>query len=233
MPSRSGAYSTRRSRTLLAWRFSMLTGWCRSRQIRAFARNRAGTRSPAGQPRAGVRRLRVQEMRLHTRGAGRVEVGGFVDHDPGVLPRNAPGLQRGQCQRQSGGERVGFREKRAGSAFADRQDARDLSGHGHVLGGVFLRRQCGCGHGSGGVGISCGKVHFQGGHSWLPPGPLQPCRPGTHPPDPEEGPQRPGPGFSPRRGPKQPAQRQRPRRPPTSPQRLCFPYAKHLRRHRQ
>ena len=53
MPSRSGTNSTRRSAALLAWRVSMLTGWWRSRQVRALARNRHGTRSPAGHPRAG------------------------------------------------------------------------------------------------------------------------------------------------------------------------------------
>ena len=53
MPSRSGTYSTRRSAALLVWRSSMLAGWWRSRQARALARNRDGTRSPAGQPRAG------------------------------------------------------------------------------------------------------------------------------------------------------------------------------------
>ena len=53
MPSRSGTNSTRRSAAHLVWRFSMLTGWWRSRQVRALARNRPGTSSPAGHPRAG------------------------------------------------------------------------------------------------------------------------------------------------------------------------------------
>lgn len=53
MPSRSGVNSTRRSARLRRWRFSMLTGWWRSRQVRALARKRPGTRSPARQPRAG------------------------------------------------------------------------------------------------------------------------------------------------------------------------------------
>ncbi len=52
MPSRSGANSSRRSFTPLRWRASMLTGWCRSRQLRALARNLPGTSCPAGQPRA-------------------------------------------------------------------------------------------------------------------------------------------------------------------------------------
>jgi hypothetical protein len=51
MPSRSGENRTRRSAAHFAWRFSMLTGWCRSRQVRALARNRPATISPAGQPR--------------------------------------------------------------------------------------------------------------------------------------------------------------------------------------
>ncbi|GAB14082.1 hypothetical protein ARGLB_054_00860 [Arthrobacter globiformis NBRC 12137] len=54
IPSRSGAYSTRRSVALRLWRVSMLTRWCRSRQVRTFARNRHGTSSPAGQPLAGT-----------------------------------------------------------------------------------------------------------------------------------------------------------------------------------
>ncbi len=53
MPSRSGVYSIRRSAALLLWRSSMPAGWWRSRQLRALARNRDATRSPAGQPRAG------------------------------------------------------------------------------------------------------------------------------------------------------------------------------------
>ncbi len=54
IPSRSGRYSSRRSATDLRWRFSMLTGWWRSRQVRAFCRNREGISSPAGHPRAGL-----------------------------------------------------------------------------------------------------------------------------------------------------------------------------------
>ena len=53
IPSESGRNSTRRSLALLVWRFSMLSGWWRSRHVRTFERNRYGTRSPAGQPRAG------------------------------------------------------------------------------------------------------------------------------------------------------------------------------------
>ena len=54
IPSESGRNSTRRSLALLVWRFSMLSGWWRSRHVRTFERNRYGTRSPAGQPRAGL-----------------------------------------------------------------------------------------------------------------------------------------------------------------------------------
>lgn len=53
MPSWSGRNSTRRSATDLAWRFSMLSAWWRSRQILALALNRCAGICPAGQPRAG------------------------------------------------------------------------------------------------------------------------------------------------------------------------------------
>jgi hypothetical protein len=109
--------------------------------------------------------VRVQEMRLQTRSPHPVEVAGFVHHDPGMLPRNPPGLQRGQRQRQGGGQCAGFGQKGTGGAFADREDTRDLSDHGHVLGGVFLRGHGRCRHGFGSLGVSSGEVHFQGGHS--------------------------------------------------------------------
>ena len=73
MPSRSGTNSTRRSAAHLVWRFSMLTGWWRSRQVRALARNRPGTSSPAGHPRAGSGRVGVQEVRLQRGRPGRVQ----------------------------------------------------------------------------------------------------------------------------------------------------------------
>ncbi|WP_420716226.1 hypothetical protein [Pseudarthrobacter sp. LT1] len=53
MPSLSGVYSIRRSAAPFTWRFSIDSGWWRSRHPRTLARNRDGTSSPGAAPRAG------------------------------------------------------------------------------------------------------------------------------------------------------------------------------------
>ena len=63
---------------------------------------------PGRAPPGRVRRVRVQEMGLQRGGAGGVQAGGLVDHDPGVLPRHRPLLQSGLGQRQGGGQFVGL-----------------------------------------------------------------------------------------------------------------------------
>ena len=172
MPSRSGPYSTRRSAALLVWRVSMLTGWWRSRQARALARNRDGTRSPAGHPRAGFGCGRVQEVRLERGRPGRIQAGGFVHDDPGVLPGDRPGLQRRQGQRQRRRQGLGVGQERPGGAFADGQDTGDLGHHGHLLGGAVLRGRRRRRQGPGRLRVVGGQPHLQRRGPGLQPGDL-------------------------------------------------------------
>ena len=133
MPSRSGRNSTRRSAALVVWRVSMLAGWWRSRQVRALARNRDGTSSPAGQPRAGSGASGSRKCASSPAAPAGSRALGFVDDDPGVCPGDRPGLQRGQGQRQRRGQCPGVGQEGPGGAFADGQDTGDLGDHGHLL----------------------------------------------------------------------------------------------------
>ena len=83
------------------------------------ARDEVPGRAPAGR----VRRAGVQEVRLQRRRPGRIQAGGFVHHDPGVLPRERPGLQGLQGQRQRCRQRHGSRPA------APRRSVRSRSGH--------------------------------------------------------------------------------------------------------
>ena len=172
MPSRSGTNSTRRSAALVVWRSSMLTGWWRSRQARALARNRDGTRSPAGQPRAGLGCVGVQEVRLQPGRPGRIQAGGFVDEDPGVLPGDRPGLQRGQGQRQPRCQYPGVGQEGCGGAFADGQDTGDLGDQGHLLCRLFLRGRRRRHQEPGRPGVVGGQLNLQRGGPGLQPGHL-------------------------------------------------------------
>ena len=170
MPSRSGVYSTRRSAALLVWRASMLTGWWRSRQVRALARKRAGTRSPAGHPRAGLGASGSRKCASSAGRPGRVQAGGFVDDDPGVLPGDRPGLQGVQGQRQRRCQGLAFGQEGAGGSFADGQDTGDLGDQRHFLDGVFLRgRRRGC-QGPGRRRVVGGQPHLQRRGPGLEPG---------------------------------------------------------------
>ena len=139
MPSRSGTNSTRRSAALVVWRFSMLTGWWRSRHARALARNRDGTSSPAGQPRAGLAASGSRKCASSPAAPAGSREAGFVDEDPGVLPGDRPGPQRRQGQRQPRCQYPGVGQQGCGGAFADGQDTGDLGDHGHLLCRLFLR----------------------------------------------------------------------------------------------
>ncbi|KRE80466.1 hypothetical protein ASG77_00395 [Arthrobacter sp. Soil762] len=106
-------------------------------------------------------------------GAGGVQVRGFIDHCPGVLPRNAPVLQGGQRQREGGGQFVGLGQKRTGRPFADRQDARDLGGHCHVLRDEALWQGIRGGHRPRSVSEPGGGVDYEGSRGSLQSGSLR------------------------------------------------------------
>ena len=172
MPSRSGTNSTRRSAALVVWRSSMLTGWWRSRQARALARNRDGTRSPAGQPRAGFGASGSRKCASSAGRPGRIQAGGFVDDDPGVGPGDRPGPQRGQGQRQPRCQRLGVGQEGCGGAFADGQDTGDLGHQGQLLGGAVLRGRRRRRQEPGRPGVIGGQLNLQRGRPGLQPGHL-------------------------------------------------------------
>ncbi len=125
----------------------------------------------------------VQKMFLQSLGTSCVEIGGFIDQDPGVLPRDRPGLQRGQCQRQAGGQLVGLGQQSARALFGDCQNARDLRNHGHFLGRVVPRGHGRCRHVAGRAGVAGGEVDFQSSQFRLRAGDLrQPVQTCTGPP---------------------------------------------------
>ncbi|MCY1228177.1 hypothetical protein D9M72_404760 [compost metagenome] len=87
----------------------------------------------------GVWRVGVQEVRFQCSCTVRIQAGGFVDDDPGMLPGDRPGLKRCQGQRQRRGQRLAFVQEGSGGTFADGQDAGDLGHQRHLLGGAFAR----------------------------------------------------------------------------------------------
>ena len=148
----------------------MLSGWWRSRHVRTFERNRYGTRSPAGQPAGRVRCVGVQEVRLQRRRPGRIQVRGFIHHDPGVGPGDRPGLQRLQGQRQTVRQGQTVTQERPGGPRSHRQDTGDLSGHRHLLALGVLQGDRRCGHGVGGPHIGRCHQHLQRRKPRLHPG---------------------------------------------------------------
>ena len=96
---------------------------------------------PGPAPPGRIRDIGVQEMRLQPRRPGRIKTGGFIDHDPGVLPGNRPRLQSLQGQRQRRRQHLSVGQEGGGGPFTDRQDTRDLGDHSHLLRGAFLRRR--------------------------------------------------------------------------------------------
>ena len=89
---------------------------------------------PGGTPTGRARRVRVQEVGLQRGGPGPVKGGGFVGHDPGMLPGDGPGLQGGQGQRQCIGQGVGNPQERTRRPVTDRQGTRNLCRDRHLLG---------------------------------------------------------------------------------------------------
>ena len=172
-------------------------------------------------------------MRLQRRGARRIKAGRFVDHDPGVLPRQVPGLQRGQRQRQGGGEFVGLGQQGRGRAFADRQGTRDLGDDAHLLGQ--------CAGPDSWPALPWPRTSRQtrkpGTPSsrppWHQPAPKRRARPGTHPPAPAADPDRRNPDCLPRGAHSQPTPQRTPKRPPPPRPLPCFPYPNHPARVRQ
>ena len=222
MPSRSGMYSTRRSAALVVWRSSMLAGWWRSRQARALARNRDGTSSPAGQPRAGFGASGSRKCASSAAAPAAIQAAGFVHDDPGVLPGDRPGLQGGQGQRQRRRQGPGFGEEGRGGAFADGQDTGDLGHQGHLLGGAVLRGRRRRRQEPGCLRVVGGQPHPQRGGPGLQPGDLgEPVQATVRqPPQRIAVSQRVGSRrigvASGRPRPRQPARQQRRRRPPSA-----------------
>ncbi len=93
-----------------------------------------GRHLPGGAPPHYIEGVRVQEVGLQRRRTGPVQGGGFVRHDPGVLPGNGPGPQGGQGQRQSGGESVRNGQERTRRAVTDSQGTPNLGRDCHLLG---------------------------------------------------------------------------------------------------
>src|SRR6478735_7234950 len=88
---------------------------------------------PCGATAGSVRRVRVEEVGLQ-RGRGvRVEGGGLLHHDAGVLPRHSSSLECFHSPGQRGRERVGLCQKCTGGTVADGQEAAYLRGDGHFL----------------------------------------------------------------------------------------------------
>ena len=172
MPSRSGTNSTRRSAALLVWRSSMPAGWWRSRQARALARNRDGTSSPAGQPRAGFGApgSRKCASSAAAPAASRAAVSSTMIR--ACCPGDRPGLKGRQGQRQRRRQGPGFGEEGRGGAFADGQDTGDLGHQGHLLDGTVprgrrrRRQEPGC------VRVVGGQPHPQRRGPGLQPGDL-------------------------------------------------------------
>ena len=150
----------------------MLTGWWRSRQARALARNRDGTRSPAGQPRAGLGASGSRKCASSAGRPGRIQAGGFLDEDPGVLPGDRPGPQRRQGQRQRRRQCPGVGQEGCGGAFADGQDTGDLGHQGHLLCRLFLRGRRRRRQEPGRPGVIGGQLNLQRGGPGLQPGEL-------------------------------------------------------------
>ncbi|MDP9693550.1 UNVERIFIED_ORG: hypothetical protein J2X79_001098 [Arthrobacter globiformis] len=120
------------------------------------ARDKLPSRNAAGR----LRRGRVQEVRLQRRRPGRIESRGLVDHDPGVLPRQGPCLQRGQRQRPARGQFQGVDQQCTRGAFADGQDTRDLRCHSHLPDGAIPRGLGRRRHGLLSVGIPGDELHL-------------------------------------------------------------------------
>ena len=114
-------------------------------------------------------------MRFQGRRGCRFQVRCLITHDPGVLPRNVPGPQRGQRQRQPRDQGVRVAQQGVGGAFTHRQYAGDLSGHRHPLGGALLRRTRPRPQGLGNGRVPGGELNLQRGHLRFHPG--QPGQP--------------------------------------------------------
>ena len=177
-------------------------------------------------------RVRVQEMRLQSCSSGPVEVGGFVHHDPGVLPRNGPGLQRGQCQRKREPCVVSVCARFTRRALA----VRSLTVRTHATSAVmaisWAVRSCGDTAGAAiavaASAYSAARCTFRAAISAstrdASASPSRHAsarsRRGSPPPDHQN-----------HGGAHQPTPRRKPRQPPTPPPRLCFPYPQHPSRH--
>ena len=219
----------------------MLTGWWRSRQARALARNRDGTRSPAGQPRAGFG------------ASGSRKCASSPAAPAGSRPAVSSTMIRACCQeivpacsaaRVSGSAVVrawAVGQEGPGGPFADGQDTGDLGDHGHLLGGAFLRGRRRRRQTPGPPARSPRPAAPSAPRSGPPAGPPRPARPGNRPPAPATDQRHAGsaPGGSVRSAPirRQPARqrtRRRPPRPPCSPHSTlpCSPHSYDLGSHR-
>ena len=131
-------------------------------------RNEVPGRAAAG----GVGRVGVQEVRLQPGRPGRIQAGGFLDEDPGVLPGDRPGPQRRQGQRQRRRQCPGVGQQGPGGAFADGQDTGDLGHQGHLLCRLFLRGRRRRRQEPGRPGVIGGQLNLQRGGPGLQPGHL-------------------------------------------------------------
>ena len=148
----------------------MLSGWWRSRQVRALARNRAGTISPAGQPRAGsgASGSRKWASSAAAPAGSRLAVSSTMTraccHE--IVPACSAARVSGNLVVRAWTSA----SKAPRRPFADRQDTRDLRGHGHLLGRAVLRGRRRRRHGPGGLDIVRGQQHLQRSQPGFPPG---------------------------------------------------------------
>ena len=127
---------------------------------------------PGGAAAGRVGCVGVQEVRLQPGRPGPVQGGGFVHQDPGVLPGDRPGTQRGQGPRQRRRQGPGFGQQGPGGAFADGQDTRDLGHHRHLLDGAVPRGRRRRGQEPGRLRVVRGQLDLQRRGPGLQPGHL-------------------------------------------------------------